>query len=131
MTRSLKSLTLGALAVAGALSAGLAQAGGNTYWSVQVSAPGYPVGVGAVFSNLPGVPVYPPVAYVPPPVRYVPPPVVYTPPPVVYVPRPVIYAPAPVYAVPRPVVYGPPAYRVHPRHWQRQHRHRHGVGHGD
>jgi hypothetical protein len=120
MTRSLKTLALGALAVAGALSAGWAHAGSNTYWSVQVSAPGYPVGVGAVFSNLPGVPAYPPAVYVPPPVRYVPPPVIYTPAPAVYVPPRVIYVPV---AAPRPVVYGPPAYRVHPRYWQRSHRH--------
>lgn len=109
MIRSFKTLVLGSLAVAGALMAGSAQARGDVYWSVDVQAPGYPVGVGATFSNAPRVVAYPQPVYVAPP------PVVYAPPPVVYVPRPMYVQPRPTY------YYGPPAYyRHYPRHWHRE-----------
>lgn len=90
MTRILKTTALGLVALAGAIAVGAAQARSDVYWSVGISAPGYPVGVGASFSNAPVV--YPrPVYWAPPP------PVVYAPPPVYYVPRPVYVQPAPVY----------------------------------
>lgn len=75
MSRSLKSVALGMLAVAGMVCVGVAQARSNVYFSVDV-----------------GVPV----AY-PRPVYMAPPAVLYAPPPAVYVLPPVIYAPRPVY----------------------------------
>ena len=89
MTRILKTMALGLVALAGTLAVGAAQARSDVYWSVGISAPGYPVGVGATFSNAP-------VVY-PRPVYLAPPPVVYAPPPVYYAPRPVYVRPAPVY----------------------------------
>ena len=78
-----KTPVIVALALAGALSAGAAQAG--VHWNVNIGIP---------------VPVYAePAYYAPPPVYYAPPPVYYAPPP-------------PVYYQPRPVVVyrnGPPA----------------------
>jgi hypothetical protein len=121
MIRSLKTLVLGSLVAAGALAAGAAHAGRDVYWSVDVQAPGYPVGVGASFSNAPRVVAYPQPVYVAPP------PVVYAPPPVVYVPRPVYVQPRPVYH------YGPPAYYYdhprHRRHWRHDHWHKHDKRH--
>lgn len=110
MNRSLKTLVLGAVAVAAALAGGVAQArNNNVYWSVDIAAPGYPVGVGASFSN--AAPVY----YAPPPVYVAPPPVYVAPPPVVYVPRPVYVQPRPVYYYGQPVYYGP--------RWKHHHHH--------
>ncbi|HEY1393534.1 MAG TPA: hypothetical protein VFV25_09150 [Methylibium sp.] len=110
MNRSLKTLALASLVLAGTLASGVARAD-RVYWSVGVNAPGYPVGVGATFSNAPGVYVAPaPVIYAPPPVYVAPPPVVYAPP--VYV------APRPVYYGPAPVVYG-----GYYRGWKHRHHH--------
>jgi hypothetical protein len=109
MTRSLKTLALGTLVLAGTLACGVAQAGPNVYWSVGVSAPGYPVGVDAVFSNAPRG-----VGYSQP---------VYMAPPVAYAAYPGVYAAPAVYVRPLPVVYGPPAYYYGDRGWRRDHRH--------
>lgn len=99
MNRSLKSVALGLLAVAGTLGLGVAQARSNVYLSVDV-----------------GVPV----AY-PQPVYVAPPAVVYAPPPVVYMPPRVVYAPRPVYVHPRPVYYyGQPVYYNGER-WRQRH----------
>ncbi|MCI1191749.1 hypothetical protein MOJ79_07830 [Calidifontimicrobium sp. SYSU G02091] len=121
MTRSRKTLWIAALALGGALAGGAAHARGDVYWSLDISAPGYPVGVGVNLSNAPRVVAYPA-------------PVVVAPPPVVYAPPPVVYAPHPVYVAPRPVVYAPPVYVYERRHWKRGHRHdhhRHRHGHDD
>jgi len=110
MNRSLKTAALGLLAVAGSLAVVAAQARSDVHWSVGISAPGYPVGVGASISNAPVV--YPRPVY-----WAAPPPVVYAPPPVVYVPRPVYVHPAPVY------YYGGEAYYYDKR--KKRHRHPH------
>ena len=99
-----------AAAAAGLAAAGLAQAGGNVYWSVGAEvAPGVSVGVG----NAPPVLVAPAPLYAPVYARPV-----YTQPvyarPVVY-PRPV-YVAAPVIIAPRWV---PPGHRKH------KHKHHH------
>lgn len=100
-----RQIFVASLALAGALSAGVAQAGG-VHWSVNIQAPVAGVAVGTVISSGPMYQAYPvyPAAYP-----------VYSPPPVVYVPAPVVrYRPAP-----------PPRYVVvpaEPRHW-------HGRGH--
>ena len=102
MSRSLKSVALGMLAVAGMLCAGVAQARSNVYFSVDV-----------------GVPMaYLRTVYMAPPaVLYAPPPVAYVVPPVVYAPRRVFVRPAPVY------YYGQPAYYHGER--GRHHHHEH------
>lgn len=112
MTRSLKTLVLGALAVAGAMAGGVAHARGDVYWSIDISAPGYPVGVGVNLSSAPRVVTYPA------PVVVAPPRGVYGPPPVVYAPPPVVYAPRPVYVAAPPVYYGLPVYVVDRKHWK-------------
>ena len=109
MNRSLRTVAVGLLAVAGTLGVGVAQARSNVYWSMDIDAPGYPVGVGASFSNAP-------VVY-PQPVYVAPPPVVYAPPPMS------------MYMQPRPVYYyGPPVYYYGERWRLRHHRHHE---HGD
>ena len=106
MNRSLKSVALGLLAVAGMLGVGVAQARSNVYLSVDV-----------------GVPM----AY-PQPVYVAPPAVVYAPPPVVYMPPRVVYVPRPVYVRPRPVYYyydyGQPVYYNKGEHWRQRHHER-------
>jgi len=103
MNRSFKTVALGLLAVAGALAAGVAHACSYVYWSVDINAPGHPVGVGASFSN--ALVVYPEPVYV-------------APPPVIYVPRRVYVQPRPIY------YYGPPAYYYGERGRHRHHRRR-------
>lgn len=109
---NIRQLFVASLALAGALSTGVAQAGG-VHWSVGIQAPVVGVSVGTVISNGPvysSYPSYPP-SYPVYPAAYP----VYSPPPVVYVPAPVVrYRPAPP---PRYVVVP-----VQPRHW-------HGRGH--
>lgn len=100
MNRSLKSVALGLLAVAGMLVVGVGQARSNVYLSVDFGVPA----------------AYPQPVYVGPPA------VVYAPPPMVYMPPPVAYAPRPVYVRPRPVYYyGQPAYYNGERWRQRHH----------
>ena len=94
MNRSLKTVALGLLAVAGMLGVGVAQARGNVYWSIDISAP-------VVYQQ---------------PVYVAPPPVVYAPPPVVYVPRPVYVQPRPVYYYAQPVYYNGERWRYRHRH---------------
>lgn len=102
MSRSLKSVALGLLALAGMLGVGVAQARSNVYFSVDV-----------------GVPV----AY-PRPVYMAPPAVVYAPPPVVYVAPPVVYSPRQFYVRPGPVYYyGQPVYYNVERWRHRHHEH--------
>lgn len=87
-----KASLVAALAVAGALVTGAAQARDNVYWSIGINAPLDPYGasIGTTISNGP--------VYVrPAPVYYPAPPVYYAPPPVVYRPAPVYYVPPPVY----------------------------------
>ncbi len=135
MTRSLKTLALVAATAAGTLAAGVAHARSDVYWSIDISAPGYPVGVGVNLSNAPRVVAYPA------PVVVAPPRGVYGPPQVVYAPPPVVYAPHPVYVAAPPVFYGPPVYVVNRKRWKgprgpqphpyaQMHRHVHGYGHG-
>lgn len=90
-----KSSLIAAVALAGALFAGAAQAGGHVNWSINIGVPG---------------PVYAEPGY------YAPPPVYYAPPPAYYRPRPVV-----VYGPPA-VVYrsGPPA--IVGGSWQRHDR---------
>ena len=119
MSRSLKTLVVGSLAVAAALAGGLAQAGSNVYWSVDFAVPGVPVAVGGTVSNVPRVTGYPMPTVVMPRVA--------VPPPVVVHPYPVVYEPRPFVVVPQPVVYGPPAYYVDHRGWRGNRWHpRHG-----
>ena len=124
MSRSLKTLVLGSLAVAGTLAGGLAQAGGNVYWSVDFAVPGVPVAVGGTVSNAPRVVAYPAPAVVAPRVVVAP--------PVVYRPYPVVYGPRPVVVVPQPVMYGAPAYVVDRKGWKANRWHaRHDRHHRD
>lgn len=127
MSRSLKTLALGSLMLAGATAGGLSQASSNVYWSVDFAVPGVPVAVGGTVSNAPRG-VYPAPAVIAPRV-VVPPPVVYRPYPVVYGPSPVVYGPSPVVVLPQPVMYGPPAYVVHRKGWKanRWHARDHGY----
>ena len=95
-----------ALAICGAMVAGGAQAGGNVYWSIGITAPP----VGTVISNAPGY------YYAPAPLYAYPPQVVYAPPPRVYYhPPTVVYERAPQVVYERPVR----VYRHHRRHWDR------------
>lgn len=127
MSRSVKTLAW-AIAAAGALATGAAQARSDVYWSIDIVAPGYPVGVGASVSNAPRM-VYPA-------------PVVVAP-PLVYAPPAVVYAPRPIYVAAPPVLYVPPGHAWGKKRWQRvpgtvhshhhHHHHRpdHHHGHGD
>lgn len=110
MSRSLKTLIVGSLAVAGMLAGGLAQAGSNVYWSVDFAVPGVPVAVGGTVSNAPRVVGYPMPGVVTPRVVVAP--------PVVVQPYPVVYGPRQVVVVPQPVMYGPPAYVVDRKGWK-------------
>lgn len=102
MNRSLKSVALGLLAVAGMLVVGVAQARSNVYLSVDI-----------------GVPV----AY-PQPVYVAPPAMVYAPPPMVYMPPRVVYAPRPVYVRPRPVYYHDQPVYYNGERWRQRHHQR-------
>ena len=116
MNAAFKSLLLVALAAVGMsfCELALARNNGNVYWSIGVVAPGYPVGVGVGFSNVPLV-YSQPVYWGPPAVVYAPLPLVYGPaygP--VYGPAPVYLAPGAVYLQPVPMYYGP-------RYWRHRH----------
>jgi len=108
MSRNLKFIAAAALALAGALTTGVAQARDNVQWSIGINVPIDPYGavLGTTIGN--ARPVY---------VR--PAPVYYAPAPVYYGPAPVYYAPASVYYAPAPVVYGPQPVYYRP--------HRHGA----
>jgi hypothetical protein len=98
-----KPLFVAALAIVGALAAGVAQARSDVYWSIGINAPiDHGVTLGTVISNGPR----------------------YQPAPVYYAPRPIYYAPAPVYYDARPVYVQPRHVYVEP--W---HGHRHGRQH--
>lgn len=111
MRKSSKFLVASALALAGALGAGVVQARDNVYWSLGIHLPldHYGTTIGTTIGNARPVYLQPAPVYYEPPVYYAPAPVVYAPAPIYYQPRPrVVYAPAPVYV---------PVYR-------------HGKGHG-
>jgi hypothetical protein len=114
-----KPLIAAALALAGALAAGAANAGSDVHWSIGVNLPVYPnVSVGV--SSAP--PVYGP--------RYgygygYQVPVVVAPPPVVYMPQPVYRRPVPVYSAPVYVQHHPRGnWNKHDR-WDRRDDRRH------
>lgn len=113
MTRSFKTLVLGTVAVAGALAGGAAHAHSDVYWSIDIRAPGHPVGVGVALGNAPRVVAYPA------PVVVAPPPVVYGPPAVVYGPPAMVYAPRPVWVAPPRVIHAPPVYVYDRKPWKR------------
>lgn len=121
--RFFKTLAAAGLLLAGAFTAGAAQAR-DVYWSVGIQAPVAGVGVGTVVSNVPQRSYPPAYGYVAAPVYPA-----YGGYPV-YHPAPVVYAPAPVVryrSAPRYVVVPPHA----PRGWHgHRHGHRHGHGHG-
>ena len=98
-----KTLIVGALALAGSLAAGVAQARGDVQWSVTI---GGPI----------GVPVY----SQPYPVYSQPYPVYSQPYPVYSQPYPVYSQPAPVYSQPAPVYLRPvPVYsQPYPQRWR-------------
>jgi hypothetical protein len=105
-----------ALALAGSLWTGGAQARDNVYWSIGIHAPLDPYGasIGTTISNARPVAVYPAPVYVAPaPAYYYPPP-----PRVVYRPVPVYVEPAPVYMVRGDGWRGP-----RHKHWKKHHRH--------
>lgn len=100
---------IGALAVAGAMFAGAAHAGGVN-WSVNINVPGR-----AVYSE--------PAYYAPPATYYEPAPVYYTPPPTYYRPPVVVYRPGPV------IVGGSWArHHHHHPHWREDRRGRDHYG---
>jgi hypothetical protein len=122
MSRNLKFIAAGALALAGALVTGVAQARDNVQWSIGINVPIDPYGavLGTTIGN--ARPVY----VQPAPVYYAPAPVYYAPAPVYYAPAPVFYRAQPVYY--RPHHYGaylPPVYMQPPRHggWGRHGEH--------
>ena len=104
-----KTLIVGALALAGSLAAGVAQARGDVQWSVTI---GGPI----------GVPVYSqpyPVYSQPYPVYSQPYPVYSQPYPVYTQPAPVYVRPAPVYSQPAPVYVRPVVQYQEPTRWDR------------
>jgi len=116
-----KPLIAAALALAGALTAGAANAGSDVHWSIGVNLPVYPnVSVGV--SSAP--PVYGP--------RYGYHAPVVVAPPVVYVPQPVYRRAVPVYAAPVYVQSRPYGkWKKHDRWDRRGDRHDHWDRHDD
>ena len=104
-----KLLGAGALAVAGLMAAGAAQAHGGVSLSVGIGVPGVVA------------PVYAAPYVAPAPVYVAPRPVYYAPPAPVYY-APPVYRPAPVMVVPGGYGYG--YYRHGPRHWHGGHHYR-------
>lgn len=102
MRKSTKFIFASSLALAGAVTAGVAQARDNVYWSVGIHLPLDPYGatIGTTIGNARPLYVRPaPIYYEPAPIYYAPPPVVYSTPPVYYYqpyPR-VVYMSQPVY----------------------------------
>jgi len=110
-----KPLIAAALALAGALAAGAANAGSDVHWSIGVNLPVYP-NVSVDVSSAP--PVYGP--------RYgYHAPVVVAPPQVVYVPQPVYRRPVPVYSAPVYVQYYPRGHWDKHDRWDRRDDRRH------
>jgi len=91
--QSLRFIAAGALALAGALTTGLAQARDNVQWSIGINLPLDPYGASIATTIGNTRPLY----VQPAPIYYAPPPVYYAPAPVYYAPGPVVYRPAPVY----------------------------------
>jgi hypothetical protein len=106
-----KPLILASLAIAGALSTGLAQARSDINWSIGISAPiDHGLTLGTVISNGP--------RYQSAPSYYAPAPIYYQPSPIYYQPSPIYYNTRPVYVQPRQIYVAP---RWHPRAHAREH----------